>query len=101
MDKTILMIIIGMGIVTYIPRMLPFVVFNTVKLPPFLQNVLKNVPFAILGALIIPGVFMINEDIWFGVIGAAVAFFAAYLGANVIVVVLSSILALSIYSFFM
>lgn len=93
--------IIGMGLVTYIPRMLPLVVFNSVKLPPFLQNVLKNVPFAILGALIIPGVFTINEDIWFGIIGAGVAFIVAYLGANVIVVVLSSILALSIYSFFM
>ncbi|MDR4887142.1 AzlD domain-containing protein [Bacillus sp. HNG] len=101
MDKTILFMIIGMGLVTYIPRMLPLVVFNSVKLPPFLQNVLKNVPFAILGALIIPGVFTINEDIWFGIIGAGVAFIVAYLGANVIVVVLSSILALSIYSFFM
>ncbi|MFS0824283.1 AzlD domain-containing protein [Bacillus sp. 1P02SD] len=101
MDKTILLMIIGMGLVTYIPRMLPLVVFNSVKLPPFLQNVLKNVPFAILGALIIPGVFTINEDIWFGIIGAGVAFIVAFLGANVIVVVLSSILALSIYSFFM
>lgn len=101
MDKTILILIIGMGLVTYIPRMLPFVVFNSVNLPPFLQNVLKNVPFAILGALIIPGIFTINEDIWFGIIGATVAFVVAYLGANVIVVVLSSILALSIYSFFM
>ncbi|WP_449539366.1 AzlD domain-containing protein [Ferdinandcohnia sp. Marseille-Q9671] len=101
MDKTILIMIIGMGLVTYIPRMLPLVVFNSVKLPPFLQNVLKNVPFAILGALIIPGIFTINEDIWFGIIGAVVAFVVAYLGANVIVVVLSSIIALSIYSFFM
>ncbi|MFS0864080.1 AzlD domain-containing protein [Fredinandcohnia sp. 179-A 10B2 NHS] len=100
MDKTILLMIIGMGLVTYIPRMLPLVVFNSVKLPPFLQGVLKNVPFAILGALIIPGIFTINEDIWFGIIGAVVAFVVAYLGANVIVVVLSSIIALSIYSFF-
>lgn len=100
MDKTIILMIIGMGLVTYIPRMLPLVVFNSVKLSPFLQGVLKNVPFAILGALIIPGIFTINEDIWFGIIGAVVAFVVAYLGANVIVVVLSSIVALSIYSFF-
>lgn len=101
MDKTILLIIIGMGIVTYIPRMLPLVVLNSVKLPSFLQGVLKNVPFAILGALIIPGVFTINEDIWFGIIGAAAAFIAAYLGANVIIVVLSAIAVLSLYSLFL
>ncbi|MFT4414822.1 AzlD domain-containing protein [Fredinandcohnia humi] len=100
MDKTILLIILGMGLVTYIPRMLPLVVFNSIKLPPFLQGVLKNVPFAILGALIIPGIFTINGDIWFGIIGASVAFIIAYLGTNVIVVVLSAIIALSVYSIF-
>ncbi|WP_275695639.1 AzlD domain-containing protein [Ferdinandcohnia quinoae] len=99
-DKMIVIMIIGMALVTYIPRMLPLVVFNSVKLPPFLQGVLKNVPFAILGALIIPGIFTINDDIWFGIIGAATAFIVAYLGANVIMVVLSAIVALSLYSFF-
>jgi branched-subunit amino acid transport protein len=91
--------IVGMGLVTYIPRMLPFVLFKGKELPPFLQGVLKNVPSATLGALIFPGVFFINEDIWFGIFGAAAAFIAAYLGANVIVVVLGSIAALSLYSF--
>lgn len=91
--------IIGMGIVTYIPRLLPFVVLNGVKMPPFLQGVLKNVPYATLGALIIPGIFFINEDIWFGIIGLLSAFVAAWIGANVIIVVLTAIMALSIYSF--
>lgn len=100
MDKEILMIIIGMGIVTYIPRMLPFIALNGVNLPPFIQGVLKNVPYATLGALIVPGIFLINKDIWFGIIGAASAFVAAFFGANVIFVVLSSILALSVYSYF-
>jgi branched-subunit amino acid transport protein len=100
MNNTIIWMIIGMGIVTYIPRMLPLVVFSGMKLPPFLQGVLKNVPFAILGALIVPDIFKIHEDIWFGVIGATVAFVVAYLGANVIVVVLSAIVALSLYSYF-
>ncbi|MCA1030942.1 AzlD domain-containing protein [Bacillus timonensis] len=99
MDNTILLIIIGMGIVTYIPRMLPLVVFNGVKMPPFLQGVLKNVPFATLGALIVPGIFFIHDNIMFGIIGALTAFIVAYLGANVIFVVLSSILVLTLYSY--
>jgi branched-subunit amino acid transport protein len=96
----IVLMIIGMAVVTYIPRMLPLVFLNGIKMPPFLQGVLKNVPFATLGALIVPGIFLINEDIWFGVIGAVTAFVVAYLGANVIVVVLSAIVSLSIYSYF-
>ncbi|RAK19508.1 branched-subunit amino acid transport protein [Anoxybacillus vitaminiphilus] len=101
MDKMIVLMILGMGVVTYIPRMLPLVVFNGVKMPPFLQGVLKNVPYATLGALIVPGIFFINEDIWFGVLGFLSALIAAWLGANVIIVVLTAIAALSVYALFM
>jgi branched-subunit amino acid transport protein len=98
MDNIVLMII-GMAIVTYIPRMIPLVSLSGKELHPFLQGILKNVPYATLGALIVPGIFMINEDIWFGIIGAAAAFFIAYLGANVIVVVLGTVAVLTCYSF--
>lgn len=98
MSKELLLIILGMALVTYIPRMLPFIVFQNIQLPPFWQNVLKNVPYATLGALIIPAVFFIQEDVMFGLIGAATAFIAAFFGANAIVVVMSSIAVLCIYS---
>lgn len=91
--------IIGMAVVTYIPRMLPFVLFRGKELPKFLQGILKNVPYATLGALIFPGILFIQEDIWYGLLGAAAAFVAAYLGANVIVVVIGSIAVLTVYSF--
>lgn len=94
------MMIIGMAAVTYIPRMLPFVLFRGKELPAFWQGVLRNVPYATLGALIFPGILFIQEDIWYGLLGAAAAFLAAYLGANVIVVVLGSIAVLSVYSYF-
>lgn len=100
MDKSVVLMIVGMAIVTYLPRMLPLVALNGKKMPPFLQAVLGNVPFAALGALIIPGIFSVNENIWYGIVGAAVAFVVAYLGANVIVVVMSSIAVLTIFSIF-
>jgi branched-subunit amino acid transport protein len=100
LKSEILWMIIGMGLVTYLPRMIPFILFKGKELPPFLQGVLRNVPFATLGALIFPGILLIQEDICFGVLGAGAAFLTAYLGANVIVVVLSSIAVLTLYSFF-
>lgn len=101
MDNTILMMIIGMGIVTYIPRMIPLVALSSLKLPLFVQNVLKNVPYATLGALIVPGIFLISEDIVFGIIGALAATLIAFTGANVIVVVMGSIGTLVLYSMFL
>jgi branched-subunit amino acid transport protein len=99
MRGDILIMIIGMAVVTYIPRMVPFLLFKGKELPPFLQGVLKNVPYAVLGALIFPKILLIQEgDIWFGITGALAAFLFAFLGANVIVVVLGAIAVLSIYS---
>ncbi|MRX73542.1 AzlD domain-containing protein [Bacillus lacus] len=100
MNNSILLMIVGMAVVTYLPRMIPLVALSSIQLPEFLQNILKNVPYATLGALIVPGIFLINADPMFGIVGAAAAFTAAYLGANVIFVVLSSIAALMIYSQF-
>jgi branched-subunit amino acid transport protein len=102
MKSEIVWMIIGMGLVTYIPRMLPFVLFKGMELPPFIQGVLKNVPYATLGALIFPAIlFLQKDDIWYGIAGAAAAFGAAVLGANVIVVVLGSITVLALYSYFL
>jgi branched-subunit amino acid transport protein len=102
MKTEIVWMILGMGLVTYIPRMMPFVLFKGKELPPFIQGVLKNVPYATLGALIFPAIIFIQkDDIWYGVFGAAAAFIAAFLGANVIVVVLGSIAVLALYSYFL
>lgn len=99
MKGEILWMIIGMGLVTYIPRMLPFVLFKGKELPSFIQGVLKNVPYATLGALIFPGILFIQKgDIWYGVLGAVAAFITAFLGANVIVVVIGAITVLTVYS---
>lgn len=57
MFSPIIWMIIGMAAVTYVPRMVPLIAFESLKLPGFLERVLKNVPYAVLGALIFPGVF--------------------------------------------
>jgi branched-subunit amino acid transport protein len=97
MDKLV-WLIVAMGAVTYIPRMLPFVLLERWSLPPFLQGVLKNVPYAMLGALIVPGIFLVQDDPLFGVIGFVVAFLVAFLGANVTIVVLVTIIVLAGYT---
>lgn len=101
MSSSIIVMVAAMGVVTYIPRMLPFILFNGRELPPFIQRVLKNIPYATLGALIFPGVLYIQEDIRFGVIGVVIAFILAYIGANVMVVIVGTIAALSLFSMFL
>ncbi|MGK7378647.1 AzlD domain-containing protein [Planococcus sp. 1R117A] len=90
--------ILGMAAVTYIPRAIPLTFLEGRELPASVQNVLKNIPYAVLGALIFPAIFFIQENMWFGVLGAAAAFGLAFMGANVMVVVLGSIAVLAVYS---
>lgn len=100
--STIILTIIGMAVVTYIPRMLPFIMFKGKELPPFVQGVLKNVPYATLGALIFPAVLFIRDgDILYGIVGAVAAFLIAFTGANVILVVIGSIVILAASSTFL
>jgi branched-subunit amino acid transport protein len=56
MDNTIFLIF-AMASVTYIPRLIPFFLVNSNKLPKRMNAFLKCIPVAAIGALIIPGVF--------------------------------------------
>ncbi|QEM69678.1 AzlD domain-containing protein [Geobacter sp. FeAm09] len=52
-----LLLVIGMGVVTYLPRLLPLVTFSRRKLPPWFAEWLELIPPAILSALIAPTLF--------------------------------------------
>ncbi len=98
MNSSLILIFLGMALVTYIPRMVPLVFMNVDRIPNWCQNVLKNVPYAALGALIFPAILQFHENIWYGLIGGLTAVVVAYFGANLIVVVLSSIAVLILLS---
>ena len=96
-DNTLL-IIVAMAVVTYIPRAFPFLLFREIEYSPFLKNVLKNVRYAILGGLIFPGLFMVQKDPLFGLIGGTIAFVLAYLNIDIVLVVLGAVCAMTVYS---
>lgn len=51
----IMWIVVGMMIVTFIPRLIPFLVVSNRTIPKRLAQFLEYVPYTALGALIIPG----------------------------------------------
>ena len=61
MDNIILLIL-GMAAVTYVPRLAPFFLLGSNKLPERVDAFLKCIPVAAIGALIIPGVFNAVPD---------------------------------------
>lgn len=90
MSKIILMIF-GMGLVTYIPRALPLVALSGMKLPPLAKRFLENIPYAALGALIFPGILSSTGDLRLSIIGGICALIMAYWELNLVLVVAGSI----------
>jgi branched-subunit amino acid transport protein len=45
-----------MAVVTFMPRLIPLLVLRDRRLPPLLKRFLDAIPYAALGALILPGV---------------------------------------------
>ena len=59
-QETILLTILGMALVTYLPRVLPTLVLSSRALPPLAVAWLRYVPVAVLSAIVFP-LLMIQE----------------------------------------
>jgi branched-subunit amino acid transport protein len=53
-QKTIFLTILGMGLVTYLPRLMPVLVLSSRSLPEIVVDWLRYVPPAVLAALLLP-----------------------------------------------
>lgn len=55
-------IIIGMAVVTAVPRMLPAWLLDRARPTPRIEAWLAHVPYAVLGALIFPGIMTVHPE---------------------------------------
>ncbi len=95
------LLVLGMGVVTYLPRMLPIVFLKDIKLPRFLMSFLRFVPYAALGALIFPGILSSTGDTASAVWGGIVALLLSLARINITLVVLGSISAVYFWGLLM
>ena len=92
MKTEILFLIIGMALVTYIPRALPAVLIGKLKFSPKFEKFLKLIPYTAMAALIFPGVFIVDESrLYIGIAGALAAGILAWFKKPIIVCVLSAV----------
>lgn len=92
MDR-ILGVVLLMALVTYVPRMLPMVFLGDRELPPFWDSLFYYIPFAVLGALIFPGILGATGDLSSSLAGMAAAVALAWWGRNPVIVVFGAIAA--------
>lgn len=84
--SSILLLVLLMAAVTFIPRLIPFVFIRVDNVPKKLRIFLSYIPYAVLGALIIPdGVFGIPNSPWISVIVIAAAAFISWIKSSIII----------------
>ena len=89
MTASVAMYIIVMAGVTYLIRMLPFVIFRKKIKSRFVKDFLYYVPYAVLGAMTIPAVFFSTGNIISAVIGLAAALVLAFRGKDLLPVAIA------------
>ena len=87
---SIVLYIVVMAGVTYLIRMVPFVLFRKKIQNRFFLSFLHYIPYAVLSAMTIPAIFYSTGDMLTAVVGTAVALVLAYLEKPLIIVALSA-----------
>jgi branched-subunit amino acid transport protein len=87
-------LILGMMLVTYLPRLFPLLTLSQRRLPPWLRRFLASIPYAALGALIIRGIADSAPAMAPATLaGVAVAAVFSYCGGGLVWSVIASIVA--------
>ena len=92
MRLEIALIVIGMTLVTYIPRALPAVFLDRIKPGPKVERFLNLIPYTAMAALIFPGVLTVDAaQPLIGILGGLAALLLAWRRCPLIVCVLAAI----------
>ena len=98
----ITLVILGMALVTYLPRLLPALVLDRIQFPAWFNRWLKSIPYAALGALIFPGVLLVDQDQpLIGLLGGLAALGLSLLNLHVTLVMAGSITAVLLLQIFL
>lgn len=93
MTASLVAYIAVMAGVTYLIRMLPFVIFRKKIKSRFVKDFLYYVPYAVLGAMTIPAVFFSTGSVISAAIGLAAALVLAFRGKGLLPVAAAGCIA--------
>ncbi len=82
-----------MAAVTYLIRMLPFVVFRKPIKNRFIKSFLYYVPYAVLGAMTFPAILYSTSNLISAAVGLAVSVVLAWFGRGLLTVAVSACIA--------
>lgn len=83
--------IVIMAVVTYLIRVLPFMLFRRKFTNKFIISFLYYIPYGVLAALIIPNIFNSSESLLSAVLGAVAALILSYFEKSLLIVTVGAV----------
>lgn len=93
--------LICMAGVTYLIRMIPFVLFKKEIKNKYVLSFLHYIPYAVLSVMTIPAIFYSTENIWSAVIGTVTAVVLAFMEKSLLTVAAASCVAVFVTEYIM
>lgn len=85
------LMISGMAIVTYLPRVLPSLFMDRIHLSKRFEQFLRLIPYTALTAMVFPAVLYVDDSLWIGLLGSLFAIGCAWKKLPTILVVVLTI----------
>lgn len=90
-ELRVLLAVSLMFLVTYLPRMIPFVFLRRKIRSRFLRSLLQYVPYAVLAAMTIPDIFTSTASLLSAALGFLTALFLSWRGKSLLTVALGAV----------
>ncbi|OEH85546.1 hypothetical protein BHU72_15095 [Desulfuribacillus stibiiarsenatis] len=92
MENSLILLILGMALVTYVPRAIPMIFLSDRDLPSWVNEWLGYIPVTVLSALLFPILFMKDQEVAISnniyLIAALPTFIMGFITKNIFVTVL-------------
>jgi branched-subunit amino acid transport protein len=89
----LVLLILGMAIVTYLPRAIPAALIGHLRFSERTEQFLSLIPYTAMTALVFPGILTMDAtNLWIGLIGGATAFILGWRKLPIMVVIIGAVI---------
>ena len=92
----VLVLVLTMAIVTYLIRLIPFILFKRKIKSRFIKSLLYYIPYAVLTAMTFPSIFFVTGNVFTAGFGTVVAVVASLTKRSLVTVAILAVIAVLI-----
>ncbi len=95
----VLILVFTMAVVTYLIRLIPFILFKRKIKSRFIKSLLYYIPYAVLTAMTFPSIFFVTGNVYTALFGTVVALVASLTKRSLVTVAILAVIAVLISNF--